>query len=122
MFLDLAAGLSVLQSGRVRGFGIGSAARAPALPELPTLAEAGVPNTEVFAFQGLLGPANLPAPIVQRLNSELNKALADPGVMKRMTDFGMESLAGTPEQFRALARAEASRWGPIIQAQGIKLD
>ena len=122
MFLDLAAGLSVLQSGRVRGLGIGSAARAPALPELPTLAEAGVPNTEVFAFQGLLGPANLPAPIVQRLNSELNKALADPGVMKRMTDFGMESLAGTPEQFRALARAEASRWGPIIQAQGIKLD
>lgn len=122
MFLDLAAGLSVLQSGRVRGLGIGSVARAPALPELPTLAEAGVPNTEVFAFQGLLGPANLPAPIVQRLNSELNKALADPGVMKRMTDFGMESLAGTPEQFRALARAEASRWGPIIQAQGIKLD
>ena len=122
MFLDLAAGLSVLQSGRVRGLGIGSGARAPALPELPTLAEAGVPNTEVFAFQGLLGPANLPAPIVQRLNSELNKALADPGVMKRMTDFGMESLAGTPEQFRALARAEASRWGPIIQAQGIKLD
>ena len=122
MFLDLAAGLSVLQSGRVRGLGIGSVARAPAMPELPTLAEAGVPNTEVFAFQGLLGPANLPAPIVQRLNSELNKALADPGVMKRMTDFGMESLAGTPEQFRALARAEASRWGPIIQAQGIKLD
>ena len=122
MFLDLAAGLSVLQSGRVRGLGIGSVARAPALPELPTLAEAGVPNTEVFALQGLLGPANLPAPIVQRLNSELNKALADPGVMKRMTDFGMESLAGTPEQFRALARAEASRWGPIIQAQGIKLD
>ena len=122
MFLDLAAGLSVLQSGRVRGLGIGSAARAPAMPELPTLAEAGVPNTEVFAFQGLLGPANLPAPIAQRLNSELNKALADPGVMKRMTDFGMESLAGTPEQFRALARAEASRWGPIIQAQGIKLD
>ena len=122
MFLDLAAGLSTLQSGRVRGLGIGSAVRAPALPDLPTLAEAGVPNTEVFAFQGLLGPANLPAAVVQRLNSELNKALTDPGVMKRMTDFGMESLAGTPEQFRTLARAEASRWGPIIKAQGIKLD
>ena len=122
MFLDLAAGLSILQSGRVRGLGIGSARRAVALPDLPTLAEAGVANTEVFAFQGLLGPANLPAPIVQRLNSELNKALAEPGVMKRMADFGMESLAGTPEQFRALARAEASRWGPIIKAQGIKLD
>jgi tripartite-type tricarboxylate transporter receptor subunit TctC len=122
MFLDLAAGLSVVQSGKVRALGIGSAKRAPALPDVPTLAEAGVPNTEVFAFQGLLGPAKLPAPIVERLNSELNKALANPGVVKRMNDFGMESLAGTPEQFHALARAEASRWGPIIKAQGIKLD
>ena len=122
MFLDLAAGLSVVQSGKVRALGIGSARRAPALPDLPTLAEAGVPNAEVFAFQGLLGPAKLPAPIVQRLNVELNKALATPAVVKRMNDFGMESLAGTPEQFRMLARAEAGRWGPVIKAQGIKLD
>ncbi|MGJ7582242.1 Bug family tripartite tricarboxylate transporter substrate binding protein [Variovorax sp. RHLX14] len=122
MFLDLAAGLSVVQSGKVRALGIGSARRAPALPELPTLAEAGVPNAEVFAFQGLLGPAKLPASIVQRLNAELNKALATPAVMKRMNDFGMESLAGTPEQFRMLARVEAGRWGPVIKAQGIKLD
>ena len=122
MFLDLAAGLSVVQSGKVRALGIGSARRAPALADVPTLAEAGVQNTEVFAFQGLLGPAKLPSPIVQRLNGELNKALADPAVVKRMNDFGMEPLAGTPDQFRALARAEASRWGPIIKAQGIKLD
>lgn len=122
MFLDLAAGLPVIQSGKVRALAIGSAQRVPALPNLPTLAAVGVADTEVYAFQGLLAPAGLPPAITARLNAELNKALAAPAVVKRMQDFGMEALAGTPEQFRALARAEAKRWGPIIAATGVKLD
>ncbi len=122
MFLDLAAGLPVIQSGKVRALAIGSARRVAALPHLPTLAEAGVADTEVFAFQGLLGPAGLPPAITQRLNADLNKALAAPAVAKRMQDFGMESLAGTPEQFHAMARAEATRWGLIIEAAGVRLD
>ena len=122
MFIDLAAGLPIIQSGKLRALAIGSAQRIASLPQLPTLAEAGVANTEVFAFQGILAPKNLPAPIVQRLNSELNKALASPAVAKRMQDFGMEALPGTPEQFRAMARAEAKRWGEIIRQAGIRLD
>ena len=122
MFLDLAAGLPVIQSGKVRALAIGSAKRVAALPDVPTLAEAGVPNTEVYAFQGILAPAGLPAAITARLNGDLNKALANPTVVKRMQDFGMEALPGTPEQFRAMARAESKRWGEIIQAAGVKLD
>jgi tripartite-type tricarboxylate transporter receptor subunit TctC len=122
MFLDLAAGLPVIQSGKVRALAIGSAKRAPSLPNVPTLAEAGVRNAEVYAFQGLLGPAGLPADIVMRLNTELNKALAAPAVQKRLTDFGMEALPGTPAQFLALAREESRRWGPVIKAAGVKLD
>ncbi|EER58610.1 conserved hypothetical protein [Acidovorax delafieldii 2AN] len=122
MFLDLAAGLPVIQSGKVRALAIGSAQRVAALPDVPTLAEAGVPNTEVFAFQGVLAPAGLPAALTARLNAELNKALLNPAVVKRMADFGMEALPGTPEQFRAMARAEAARWGEIIRAAGVKLD
>ena len=122
MFIDLAAGLPVIQSGKLKALAIGSSKRAPALPDVPTLAEVGVSDTEVYAFQGMLAPAGLPADITQRLNSEINKALASPDVVKRMQDYGMESLAGTPEQFRAMARAEAKRWGPIIKATGIKLD
>jgi len=76
----------------------------------------------VFAFQGVLGPAGLPEAIVTRFNGELNKALASAEVQKRATDFGMEMLPGTPAQFKALARAEAKRWGPIIRAAGVKLD
>jgi len=122
MFLDLAAGLSLIQSGKVRALAIGTAKRVPALPDLPTLAEAGVPNTEVFAFQGILGPKGLPDNVTQRLNADLNKALSNPAVVKRMQDFGMEALPSTPEQFYTLARAEAKRWSEIIKAAGIKLD
>ena len=122
MFLDLAAGLPVITSGKVRALAIGSAKRVAALPDVPTLAEAGVPNTEVFAFQGILAPAGLPAAITARLNGDLNKALLNPAVVKRMNDFGMEALPGTPEQFRAMARGESKRWGEIIKAAGVKLD
>ncbi len=122
MFLDLAAGLPVIQSGKVRALAIGSGRRAARLPQVPTLAEVGVPDAEVYAFQGVLGPAGLPPAIVGRLNGEINKALATPTVVQRMQDFGMEALPGTPEQFRAMARGEAKRWGPIIQAAGVKLD
>lgn len=122
MFLDLAAGLPVIQSGKVRALAIGSSKRVAALPDVPTLAEAGVPDTEVFAFQGILAPAGLPAAITTRLNADLNKALLNPAVVKRMNDFGMEALPGTPEQFRTMARAESKRWGEIIKAAGVKLD
>ena len=66
--------------------------------------------------------AGLPAAITARLNGDLNKALLNPAVVKRMNDFGMEALPGTPEQFRAMARAESKRWGEIIKAAGVKLD
>jgi tripartite-type tricarboxylate transporter receptor subunit TctC len=122
MFLDLASGLAIVQSGKVRVLAIGTNKRSPLLPDVPTLAEVGVTDTEVFAFQGLVGPAGLPPAVTERLNQELNKAIADPAVVKRFTDFGMEPSPGTPEQFRRLAREESQRWGPIIKANGITLD
>jgi len=122
MFLDLASGLPIMKSGKVRVLAIGSGARSPALPEVPTLAEVGVKDSEVFAFQGVLGPAGLPANVVNRLNTELNKAFSDPSVQKRFAEYGMEAMPGSPEQFRALARAESQRWGPVIKTAGIKLD
>ena len=122
MFLDLASGLSIMQGNKVRVLAIGSAQRSKLLPNVPTLAEVGVRDSEVFAFQGVLGPAGLPPAVVARLNGELNKAFATPAVQKRFADVGMEEMPGTPEQFRALARAESRRWGPVIKATGVKLD
>ncbi|MBB1603911.1 tripartite tricarboxylate transporter substrate binding protein [Variovorax sp. UMC13] len=122
MFLDLASGLTIMQSHKVRVLAIGSGARSKLLPEVPTLAEVGVRDSEVFAFQGLLGPAGLPANVVSKLNGDLNKAFTTAAVQKRFADIGMEAMPGTPEQFFGLARAEARRWGPVIQAAGVKLD
>jgi tripartite-type tricarboxylate transporter receptor subunit TctC len=122
MFLDLASGLGTMQSGRVRVLAFGGRQRTPLLPGAPTLIEEGVKDVEVFAFQGLLGPAGLPPAVVQRVNAELNRALANTAVLKRFLDFGMEPMPGTPEAFRAFARSEAARWGPIIRDNGITLD
>ncbi|WP_219211384.1 Bug family tripartite tricarboxylate transporter substrate binding protein [Variovorax boronicumulans] len=122
MFLDLASGLTIMQSHKVRVLAIGSGVRSKLLPNVPTLAEVGVRDSEVFAFQGLLGPAGLPANVVSKLNGDLNKAFTTAAVQKRFADIGMEAMPGTPEQFFGLARAEAKRWGPVIQAAGVKLD
>jgi len=122
MFLDLASGLSIMQGKKVRVLAIGSGSRSKLLPDVPTLAEVGVANSEVFAFQGVVGPAGIPAPVVARLNGDLNRAFTTPAVQKRFSDFGMEAMPGSPQQFAALSRAESQRWGPIIKAAGIKLD
>lgn len=122
MFLDLASGLQIMKSGKVRVLAIGSGARSKLLPDVPTLAEVGVRDSEVFAFQGLLGPAGLPSAVVNKLNADLNKAFGTAAVQKRFDDIGMEAMPGTPEQFHALARAESRRWGPVIKAAGVKLD
>lgn len=122
MFLDLASGLSHIKAGKVRALAIGSPARSAVVPEVPTLAELGVKNAEVFALQGVLGPAGMPAPVVARLNQELNKALADPAVLKRFGEFGFEPVRVSPEQFKALARAEAQRWAPVIRGANVTLD
>ena len=121
MFLDLAAGLPTMQSGKVRVLAYGGKARTPLLPGVPTFIEEKLSDVEVFAFQGLVGPAGMPAATVQRLNAELNKALGDTAVLKRFLDFGMETMPGTPQQFHAFARGEARRWGPIIRENGITL-
>ena len=121
MFLDLPAGLPAIASGKVRALAIGSAKRVAQLPDLPTLAESGVKNSEVYAFQGLLGPAGLAPEVVGKLNGAINAALTDAAVVKRMQEYGMEAQPGTPRQFFEMARAESKRWGAVIQAAGVKL-
>ena len=122
MFLDLASGLSIVQSGKVRALAIASPKRSSVMPQLPTLDELGVKDAEVFAFQGMLGPAGLPEPIVNRLNTELRKTMEDQSVLKKFTDFGFEPLLLSPAEFKKLARAESERWGKVIRASHIALD
>jgi len=122
MMLDLASGLPIIKSGKVRVLAIALPQRAGSLPEVPTFAELGLPDVNAYAFHGLIGPAGMPKEVVERLNAELHKAMKSPKVEKLFADFGFEPLPGTPEDFRKLARAESARWGQVIKTAGVKLD
>ena len=122
MFLDMASGLGLMKAGKVRMLAIAAPKRAAAFPDVPTMLEAGIKDMEAYAFQGLLGPANLPKPVVDKLNAALNAALKDPVVVGKFNDFGSEIMGGTPDAFFKYARGEANRWGPVIKTSGIQLD
>ncbi|SFP48725.1 Tripartite-type tricarboxylate transporter, receptor component TctC [Variovorax sp. OK605] len=122
MMLDLASGLPIIKSGKVRVLAIALPQRAGALPDVPTFVESGFSDVNAYAFHGLIGPAGMPAEAVARLNSELHKAMKAPKVVKLFADFGFEALPGTPQDFYKLSRAESERWGQIIKTAGVKLD
>jgi tripartite-type tricarboxylate transporter receptor subunit TctC len=117
---NLASLLPLVQSGRLRGLAVTSLKRSAALPELPTLDEAGLPGFELTGWSGLAVPAGVPRDIVLRLNDEINKALASPTVLKGITSRGGTTMGGTPEQFGEHVRSETERLGNLIRAVGIK--
>ena len=111
-----------VKAGRVRALAVTSPKRAPALPDVPTVAEAGVPGYELTTWAGIVGPVGLPQPIVARLNAELNKAAASPAFKDKATAIGSEPLSGTPEQFGQFIRSEFTKWGEVIKRSGVKID
>jgi tripartite-type tricarboxylate transporter receptor subunit TctC len=111
-----------VKAEKVRGLAVTSAKRVPAYPELPTVAEAGVPGFEVTGWGGLIVPAGTPKSIVVRLNAELNETLALPHLTERLTSLGSEVAGGTPEQFAELIRKETIKWGDVVKRAGIKID
>ncbi len=122
MMLDLGSGLSALRAGKLRAIAVTSPQRSPALPEVPTFAELGMPQVQAHAFQGLVGPAGLPAEAVAMLNAALREAVHEPKVAAYFAQIGLESLALRPAEFKALARRESARWGEVIRSLGLRLD
>lgn len=110
------------QAGRVRALGISSSQRSPAYPDIPTIAESGVPGFEVVAWGGIVGPANMPKDIVTRLNAEIRTALASPAVRERFKALGADTDPSTPEEFRELSRRETEKWAKVIKFSGAKVD
>ncbi len=109
-----------MKSARVRGLAVTSAKRSALAPDLPTIAEAGVPGYEATGWYAVLAPARTPAPIVARLNRELMSAIADREVRERFFTNGVEALGTTPEQFAAFIRSEYAKWGKVVRAAGVK--
>jgi len=115
--------LPQVQAGRIRAIGGGMAARARAMPDLPTLQEQGVSGFECYTWNAILAPAHTPAPVVAQLSAAINKALADPTVLKRLQDAGVDPTpGGTPEKLADFIKAELAKWAPIIKASGAQVD
>jgi len=117
---NMAPLLPLVKSGRIRGLAVTSPKRSPAIPDLPTLDEAGLPGYELGGWSGYAVPKGVPREVILRLNAEITKALASPAVQKGIASRGGMGMGGTPEQFGEHVRAETERLGKLIKTIGIK--
>ncbi len=122
MFDNIPSALPHIKSGKLRALATTGAKRDAALPELPTVAEAGVPGYESGVWFGLMAPAGTPKEVVAKLNAEAVKGTKAPEFVKRMTDLGYNMIPGTPEQMTEMIKVEIGRWTPIVKASGAKVD
>jgi tripartite-type tricarboxylate transporter receptor subunit TctC len=122
MFDNIPSSLPHIRAGKLRALATTGATRDPALPDLPTVAEAGVPGYESGVWFGLMAPAGTPKNIVERLNEAAVAGAKSPEFVKRMTDLGYNIVASTPEQMADMIKAELARWAPIVKASGARVD
>jgi tripartite-type tricarboxylate transporter receptor subunit TctC len=122
MFDTVASSLPMIRADRLKALGVGLAKRSAVLPNVPTLDEAGVKGFEVAGWSGFLAPARTPQAIVQQLNSEVLKILAQPDTKERILALGMEPASTTPEEFAAFMNAETAKWAQAVKLSGVKLD
>ncbi len=114
--------LTYSRSGQVRVLGSSGTKRSPSAPDVPTIAEAGVPGYEVESWQAVFAPAKTPAPIVQKVNAGLAKVLADPDVLKKFNATAYTAEASSPEALGQYLKEETTKWAAIIKSAGLKID
>jgi len=119
-FMGLLAGSRMAQAGKLKGLAITSAKRSPGLPDLPTVAESGLPGFEVEGWYGVMAPGKLPVPIVNRLHSELVRILREPEMEKIIFNQGATPVGNTPAVFRTYLLADMEKWKKVVQASGAK--
>jgi tripartite-type tricarboxylate transporter receptor subunit TctC len=122
IFNDPASLIQHVKAGKLRAIASTGGKRALAMPEVPTVAESGVPGYDVTSWNGILAPAAVPPEIVKRLNMELNKIITARDMRPRLIEYGFEPVGGTPEQFGQHIRAEIVKWAPVVKAAGVKVD
>ena len=122
MFDNIPSAIPHIKSGKLKALATTGSKRDPLLPELPTLAEAGVAGYESGVWFGLAVPANTPRDVVMKLNTEAIKGTRSPEFVKRMTELGYNIMGTSPEVMLDMSRAEVQRWGPIVRSSGAKAD
>ena len=119
-FSNILEALPQVNAGRLRGLGVTTLTRSSAAPNIPTIAEAGVPGYEVIQWNGVLGPAGLPRDLTSKVNADILRVLARRDIRERLTGAGAEPGGGTPEQFGVLIRSDIAKWAKVVKT--VKLD
>ena len=122
MFVVSTAAMPQLQAGRIRGLAIASARRSNVVPDVPTMAEAGIRDFEATGWYGILAPAGTPAPITARLHDEIAKALKLPDVVQRLAGLGLDTVGSSQQEFGEFVRTELAKWSRIAKASGAKVE
>lgn len=122
VFQQLPSLLQHVKAGRLKPLAVASSTRDPHVPDVPTAREAGLPNYEVFSWFGVVAPKGTPHEAIERLNSEMNKALAQPSVRETLMKVGFDTVGGSPEQFATFITSEAAKWSSAVKASGAKVD
>jgi len=122
MFVNQVFALQHIKAGTVKALGVASSERSPALPDVPTFAEAGFPDMRVAVWWGVMGPAGMPKEVVTHLNREIVAALSSPDMKARLDTLSAQPIGGTPEQFAAFFADETTRWAQVVKASGAKVD
>jgi tripartite-type tricarboxylate transporter receptor subunit TctC len=121
-FPNLPSALPFIQSGKLKALGVTTAKRSAAAPQIPTLAEAGVPGYDMSTWYGLIGPAGMPPAIITQLNHELNAILQDPVIRQKLVAQGVDPVTGSPEEFGQFIRKETRYWAELIKKAKVELN
>lgn len=121
-FGNMSAALPQARGGRVRPLAVTSAARSPAAPDVPTLAEAGVPNCEISEWNALIAPAGTPPAVIARLHTEIAKIMRQEEMKAKFADLGADAIGSTPDELAAFLRAEMTKWAEVVKAANIKVE
>ena len=122
MFDNLPSSLQQIKAGKLRAIAVTSAQRAPALPDVPTIAESGLPGFEATSWFGIVAPAGTPPTIIARINADVNQWLQSPEAKEKLLAQGAVAAGGSPEQFAAYIHAETEKWARVVKASGAKVD